>query len=170
MTTYRGPELLGENHDISGFTCGRESLDDWLQRFALLNQRASMTRTHVVTRGDTTEVVGFYSLATGGVLHEEAPSRVTKGVARHPVPVIVLARLAVHVEHQGAGLGQDMLQAALLQVATAADTVGVRALLVHAKDAEAKAYYMRYANFEPSPIDPMQLMLLMKDLRLAMGQ
>ncbi len=115
------------------------------------------------------EVVGYYSLATGGVDRQDAPPRVTKGTPNHPVPVIILARLAVHADHQGRNLGRHLLRDALLRVANAAEEIGVRALLIHAKDDDARDFYLAQAEFEPSPVDPLQLFLLMKDLRKALA-
>ena len=105
-------------------------------------------------------VVGFYSLAVGSV----APEAVPKGLARHPVPVMILARLAVDKEHQCKGLGQALLKDALLRTAQAADIAGIRCLLVHAKDAAAQRWYEFY-EFEPSPTDPYHLFLMLKVLK-----
>lgn len=165
MTTYAEPLRLAPRHDVTGFRCGRQPLDDWLKRYSLINQHSGMTKTFVATADETDQVIGFYSLATGGVEHQEAPQRVTKGVPRHPIPVIILARLAVHEDHQGIGLGRALLRDALVRVANAADEIGIRALLIHAKDDEARYFYLAQAEFEPSPIDPLQLFLLLKDLR-----
>lgn len=111
------------------------------------------------------QVLGYYALSTGGVDHADAPTRVIKGVARHSIPVVILARLAVHEGHQGQRLGHALLRDALLRVLTASDEVGIRALLIHAKDDAAKSFYMSFGEFEESPTDPMHLYLLMKDLR-----
>jgi GNAT superfamily N-acetyltransferase len=165
VTTYLEPVRLSPDHDVSGFRCGRQPLDDWLKRYSLINQHAGMTTTFVVTVDGTDEVVGFYSLATGGADHHDAPARVIKGVPRHPIPVIILARLAVHEDHQGQRLGRGLLRDALVRVSNAAEEIGVRALLIHAKDEEAREFYLAQAEFEPSPIDPLQLFLLLKDLR-----
>jgi len=108
-------------------------------------------------------VLGYCSLAAGAVLHDEATVRVKKGLARHPIPVIVLARLAVELSIRGKGVGSAMLKDALMRTARAADTIGARALLVHAKDDEAKEFYQHFM-FEPSPRDPYHLLLIMKDL------
>jgi GNAT superfamily N-acetyltransferase len=170
VTSYREPVRLSPEHDVSGFRCGRQPLDDWLKRYSLINQHAGMTTTFVATADDANEVVGFYSLATGGVDHPDAPARVRKGVPRHPIPVIVLARLAVHEGHQGQRLGRGLLRDALVRVSNAADEIGVRALLIHAKDEQARDFYLAQAEFEPSPIDPLQLFLLLKDLRKSVSQ
>jgi len=155
-------QALGPHHDCESFDCGVENLNDWLKRFAAGNQRADFTQTYVVCKGDL--VVGYYALAAGSVEPTHAPRRISKGLPRLPVPVILLARFAVDQTEQGAGLGAALLKDALLRVAAAADTIGARALLVDAQDIRAKAFYERY-GFEESPVDPLQMFLLMKDLR-----
>jgi len=112
--------------------------------------------------------VGYYRLAVGAVEHADAPSRVGKGLARHPIPVMLLARLAIDRSEQGKGLGKGLLKDALLRTDRAAEIAGIRALLVHAKDEEARAWYARF-DLEPSPTDPYHLFLLMKDLRALLG-
>lgn len=160
---FSAVEKLSANHDIDRFDCGKEPLNRFLQRHALTNQAANAARTYVVC-GEGNRVVGYYSLAVGAVEHGSAPRRVTRGLARHPVPVMLLARLAVDRTVQGSGLGKAMLKDALLRTAQAAQIAGIRALLVHAKDDEAKAWYERF-DFESSPTDPYHLFLLMKDIR-----
>lgn len=156
-------EAISESHDVSRFDCGgHESLNDWLKRFALPNLKNESARTYVVHRKQS--VVGYYSISTGSVSVEEAPARISKGLARHPIPVILLARLAVDRHEQGTGLGKGLLKDALQRIAQAADIVGARAVLVHAIDEPAKQFYLHF-GFEPSPIHDLQLMLLMKDLR-----
>jgi GNAT superfamily N-acetyltransferase len=154
---------LAPEDDVEDFSCGQPDLDDWLKRFALVNQRSGMA-TVFVTLSDG-KVVGYYALATSGVERANAPGRITKGVPAHPVPVILLARLAVDSSIQKKGLGGALLRDALMRVANAAEEVGVRALLIHAKDDNARDFYMSCAEFEPSPTDPLHLFLLMKDLR-----
>jgi len=156
-------EKLGAEHDTGPFDCGKEALNRFLKRFALVNQKAHAAQTYVACRPRRV-VVGYYSLAVGSVEHAEAPKRVAHGLAKHPIPVMVLARLAVDRAMQGQGLGQALLKDALLRTAQAADIAGIRALLVHAKDDEARAWYARF-DFEPSPTDPHHLFLLMKDLK-----
>ena len=156
-------ETLDETHDVASFECGKELLDRFLKRFALANQRADSARTYVVCRGAT--VVAYYSLAAGAVEHADVPIRVGKGLARHPVPVMLLARMAVDRTQQGRGIGRALIKDALLRTAAAADIAGIRALLVHAKDDEALAWY-EALEFEPSPTDSYHLFLLMKDLRV----
>ncbi len=160
-------EKLNNSHDIDPFDCGKEPLDRFLKRHALVNQKASSAQTYVVCRGGW-RVVGYYSLAVGAVEHADAPERIGKGLARHPIPVMLLARLAIDKSEQGRGLGKALLKDALLRTAQAADIAGMRAMLVHAKDDEARAWYESF-DFEPSPTDPFHLFLLMKDLRALLG-
>jgi GNAT superfamily N-acetyltransferase len=137
-------------------------LNDWLRRFALTNQQNDSARTYVFHRAN--RVVGYYSLLAGSVRKEESPARIAKGLAKHPIGVILLARLAVNRNECGAGLGKTLLADALARALTAADAIGARAILVHAIDEEAASFYKKF-GFEASPLDPKQLMLLMKDLR-----
>ena len=162
MDTISGPEPLSAAHNVGDFDCGKPELTEWLRHHALQNHQAGASRVYVLHRSG--RVVGYYALAAGSVELEEAPTRVKKGLARHPIPVILLARLAVDASEQGRGLGAALLMEALNRIASAADEVGARAALVHAKDDDAKAFYQRY-EFEPSPTDPLHLFLLMKDLR-----
>jgi len=159
-------EAISELHDLSRFDCGtHESLNEWLKRFALSNQRNESARTYVVHRNGS--VAGYYSVSAGSVSVEESPARVVKGLARHPIPVILLARLAVDKNEKGTGLGKALLKDALARIAQAADIVGARAVLVHAIDEQARKFYEHF-DFEPSPVHELQLMLLMKDLRKAL--
>lgn len=163
MSGFSVPRRLEAKDDVDEFSCGQPDLDDWLKRFALINQRAGMT-TVFVTLSDP-KVVGYYALATGGVERADAPDRIIKGVPAHPIPVVLLARLAVDSSVQGKGVGRALLRDALIRVETAAEEIGIRALLIHAKDDQAREFYMKNGEFEPSPTDPLHLFLLMKDLR-----
>lgn len=155
-------EKLAKDTDLGSFDCGNPALNDWLKRFALVNQQSDSSQTYVVRRGNC--VVGYYSLAVGSVRPEESPVRIAKGLARHPIGVILLARLAIDKQEQGTGLGKALLKDALIRIEAAADTVGVRAVLVHAIDQNARRFYEHF-GFERSPVDPFQLLLLMKDIR-----
>jgi GNAT superfamily N-acetyltransferase len=158
-------ERLTKDHDSSAFDCGKPSLDVWLKRYAFQNQQNDSARTYVAARDG--KVVGYYSLTAGSVLREGAPARVAKGLAAHPIGVILLARLAVDRSEQGTGLGKTLFVDALTRAVAAASEIGARAILVHAIDEDAVAFYKKF-GFEPSPIDPRQLMLLMKDLRVTL--
>ena len=162
---YRRPEPLGKHHRLDDFDCGEPALDDWLKRHALSAQASGSARVFVTTVDDRETVVGYYALAAAQVAPEEATARALKGQPRaRPVPAILLARLAVDREHQGAGLGRSLLQDVLLRCVEAADAIGARVLLVHAKHDAAKAWYGQF-GFEESPTDPLHLMMLMKDVR-----
>jgi GNAT superfamily N-acetyltransferase len=160
-------EPIDSQHRVEDFECGVPELTDWLRRFALASHRGDSARVYVVHRDH--RVVGYYALATGAVVKDEAPERIGRGLANHPVPVILLARLAVDQTEQRRGIGRLLLRDALLKVAEAADLVGARALLVNAKSTEARDWYQGLVEFDSSPVDPLQLMLLMKDLRRALG-
>lgn len=159
-----GVESLTADHVLTSFDCGKPPLNDWLLRFALLNQRSDAARTYVIHRRG--QVAGYHSLAAGSVRKDESPARIAKGLANHPIGIILLARLAVDKNAQGAGLGKALLADALARANQAAEVIGARALLVHALDDEAAAFYAKF-GFEHSPLDPKQLMLLMKDVRAA---
>jgi GNAT superfamily N-acetyltransferase len=157
-----GTEPLIRDHDLSRFDCGKPALNDWLSRFAWQNQQSDSAKTYVASRGK--RVVGYYSLVASSVSKKDAPLRIAKGLANHPIGVILLARLALDLTEKGHGLGKALLKNALIRTAQAAEIVGVRSLLVHAIDDEARRFYLHF-NFEPTPVDPMHLMLLIKDLR-----
>lgn len=159
---YAPVRKLAVTDQVNAFDCGQAALNQFLQRYALVNQKANSAQTYVCCQADV--VVGFYSLAVGSVGPEAAPSRVMKGLARHPVPVMILARLAVDSEHQRKGLGQAVLKDALLRTVQAADIAGIRCLLVHAKDDTARQWYESW-EFDPSPTDPYHLFLMLKDLK-----
>lgn len=155
-------EKLAAHHNVSSFDCGNTSLTEWFKRFALLNQRNDSARTYVLLRSGV--IRGYYSVTAGSVRIEESPARIAKGLAKHPIGVILLARLAVDLPEQGTGLGKVLLFDALERSIAASDAIGARAVLVHAIDDSAAAFYKKF-GFEESPVGPRQLMLLMKDLR-----
>lgn len=158
---YSRPEPLRGKHYLADFSCGEVSLDNWLHRYSRHAEAAGSARVFVTTDG--TAAVGYYALTVGQVEPSVAPPRLLKGQpARRPVPIAVLARLAVDRDHQGRGLGRSLLQDALLRTAAAAESVGIRALVVHAYP-EAREFYARF-GFEPSPTDKLHMVLLMKDL------
>lgn len=166
-SSWSRPRKLKGSDAVNDFSCGRTELDDWLHQFAFVDQQSGMTNVFVCEING--RIGAYYALSTGGVKHNDAPARITRGVAKHPIPVVILTRFAVAAEHQGVGLGRAMLRDALLRVSGAAAEIGVRALLIHAKDDDAKAFYLACAEFEESPTDPLHLFLLMKDLRKAIN-
>jgi GNAT superfamily N-acetyltransferase len=160
---FSRPEPLRGKHELEGFDCGEESLDSWLHRHARHAEAAGSARSFVTT-ADGKRVVGYYALAIGQVEPGDATDRLLKGQpARRPVPVILIARLAVERTLQGHGLGASLLQDALLRCGSVAEAVGVRAVLAHANE-HASGFYDQF-GFEASPTDPLHRILLMKDLR-----
>ena len=159
---YEPVHKLSAADSVEFFDCSQPALNQFLQRYALVNQKAGAAQTYVCCRNG--EVAGYYSLTVGSVGREKAPPRVVKGLARHPVPVMILARLAVDKVHQGRGLGRTLLKDALLRTLQVSDIVGIRALIVHAKNDAARQWYTEW-EFEPSPTDPFHLFLMLKDLK-----
>ncbi len=147
---------------VESFDCGHVALNEFLQRFALVNQRSNSSQTYASCNAG--QVAGFYSLAVGSVEPSNSAPRVIKGIPRHPVPVMILARLAIDQRYQRQGLGKALLKNALLRTVQAADIAGIRALLVHAKDEEARNWYRQW-EFEESPTDAYHLFLLVKDIK-----
>jgi GNAT superfamily N-acetyltransferase len=156
-------EKLVRTHAVEGFDCGSEALNRYLTRYAYQNQQAGASQTYVALADG--EVTGYYTLVVGQVEHDHAPERMKKGLARHPVPVMLVARLAIAPGRQGKGLGSGLLKDAMARTIQAADIAGIRAISVHAKDDEAKAFYERF-DFIPSPTDPYHLFMLLKDVRV----
>lgn len=160
--TLHGPELLGPDHVVGSFDCGKAPLNDWLTRRALANQKSGATRTWVVADRPSNRVVAYYASATASVLR----STVTRRAARNQpedIPAVLLARLAVDLEHTGQGLGAALLKHLTLKAMEVAAVVGARLLLVHAQDEEARQFYLHY-GFEPSPIDELTLMRVISDI------
>lgn len=152
---YFAPELLNATHHLDDFDCGEEALNSWLKRNALKNQQNQASRTFVICQNNN--VVGFYALAAGSVSHQF----VSGGLRRNmpdPIPVIVLGRLAIDLTHQGQKLGAALLKDAVLRASAVSQQVGVKALLVHALNDKAKAFYLNY-GFQVSPIDDLILLL-----------
>lgn len=157
---------LDRHHAVEGFACGQDDLNRFLLRFPRSNQLANPSTTYLALAGE--EVVGFYTLVVGEVAYTDAPERLTKGLARHPGPLMILARLATDHRWQGKGIGRGLLRDAMRRTLQAADIAGIRALAVHVKDDSARAFYEHF-DFLPSSADPLHLYLLMKDLRRAAG-
>lgn len=153
---------LDRQHAVDRFDCGQHDLNRFLARYALQNQLANASTTYVALSGD--DVVGYYTLVVGEVAYEDAPERLITGMARHPVPLMVLARLATDRRWQSKGIGKGMLKDAMLRTLNAAEIAGIRVFAVHAKDDNARAFYEHF-DFQPSPTDPLHLYLLMKDIR-----
>ena len=159
--TYGAAEPLDAHHVLEGFDCGNVPLNRWLSRRALANQHSGASRTWVVSDGDK-RVVGYYASATASIIRSAAIKRAARNQP-DDIPAVLLARLAIHVDHHRQGLGAALLKHFVLKALDVADLVGVRLLLAHAQDEEAKSFYLHH-DFEPSPIDDLTLMRLVQDI------
>jgi predicted N-acetyltransferase YhbS len=160
------PQPLAAHHRLEGFDCGKPLLTDWLLRHARQAQGSGSARTFVACEGD--RVAGYFSLTVGQIDTLEAPERVRRGMGQYPIPLVILARLAVDVDYQGRGLGFSLLQNAIDRTLAVAEHAGIRALLTHPLDASADAFYRRF-GFEATPDNDSQLILLLKDARRYAG-
>ena len=156
------PAPLGVEHLLEDFDCGKASLDDWLVRHARQAQASGSAKTFVVA--DDRRVAGYFSLAVGQVDSVDAPERIRKGMGPYPIPVVMLARLAVDHAYRGEGIGVGMLQDAIRRTLLIAEQAGIRAMLTHPIDVDADAFYRRF-GFVSSPVREGQLLLLLKDAR-----
>lgn len=161
----RAPEHLTPGHELAQFDSGVPGLDDWLKKRALPNELSGASRTYVLCQGSV--VIGYYALATGAVAQQQATGRVRRNMPE-PIPVMILARLAVASTHQGKGLGVGLLRDAVVRTLQAAEIGGIRALLVHAISEDARRFYER-VGFVPSPVDAMTLMVSLADAGRALG-
>lgn len=164
MTRFSDPEPLAPGHDIEGFDCGVGSLNLWLTKHASQARATGSARTFVVTDAERRRVAGYYALTGASITHVEATPRATKGMPRHPIPAVLLARLAIDKDVQGRGVGAWLLLDAMRRTMAAAESVGIRVLLVHAIDDKARRFYEHH-GFAASPTDPRNLQMLMKDIR-----
>lgn len=162
----RAPEPLNDAHQLAAFTSGGPTLDAWLKRKAQVNQASGASRTYVLCRG--ARVVGFYALAAGSVSHDLVPRKLKQNMP-DPIPVIVLGRLAIEAAEQGNGLGRALLRDAVLRITAAAHEVGIAAILVHALNDRAKAFYLE-AGFAETAAEPMTLFLRIKDAKALIGE
>ena len=164
-------EPLTAAHVLACFDCGSQAQSGWLIEHAQQAHRAGLSRVYVVRDLDDRDqrVVGYYALAAGSVAPADATPRLMAGAGRYHQPVVILTRLGVDRAVQGAGLGRALVVDALRRIATAAEVIGVRAVLIHCESDTARDFYLRLAKFEQSPTDPMHLLLLMKDLRRALA-
>lgn len=147
-------------HILAGFACGKPELDEWLLKRALINQANGATKTHVVEADG--RVVGYFALASIAIAQQNVKGRARRNMP-NPIPAVLLARFAIDQKHQGEGLGSAMLAAAIETAREAAERIGIACMIVHAKDEDARNFYIHH-EFEPSPTDPMHLILLFKDL------
>lgn len=160
--SLHGPEPLGPQHRLEGFDCGKPALNDWLLRHARQAQGSGSAKTFVVVDDD--RVAGYFSLTVGQIDTLDAPERIRKGMGQYPLPVVILARLAVSTTDQGRGIGVDLLQDAIRRTMLIAEHAGIRAMLTHPIDEDATRFYTRF-GFIASPLREQQLLLLLKDAR-----
>ena len=161
--TLCAPEPLAPLHRLDGFDCGKPALNDWLLRHARQAQTSGSARTFVVVEDDQ-RVAGYFSLTVGQVDTLEAPERMRQGMGQYPLPVVILARMAVSARDQGRGVGLGMLQDAITRTLLIAEQAGIRAMLTHPIDEEAARFYTRF-GFVASPLREKQLLLLLKDAK-----
>jgi predicted N-acetyltransferase YhbS len=160
--SLRGPEPLGVQHRLEEFDCGKPALNDWLLRHARQAQGSGSAKTFVVADDD--RVAGYFSLTVGQIDTLDAPERIRKGMGQYPLPVVILARLAVSVQDQGRGIGFGLLQDAIRRTMLIAEQAGIRAMLTHPIDEQAARFYTRF-GFIASPLREQQLLLLLKEAR-----
>ena len=161
MSGYSAPRPIHPADDLESFVNGEPTLDDYLRKRAWSNHVGGASRTYVTHRAG--RVVGYYALASASIYHPDLSGKFRRNMP-DPIPVVLLSRLAVDAEEQGRGLGKHLLRDAIIRSVAAADLIGVRAILVHALHDQARDFYLRY-DFEPSPTDPLHLLLLVKDAR-----
>ena len=162
MGEIAAPVLLSASHDTGEFCSGNNTLDDWLQKRALKNQDTGASKTFVISEVGSSRVIGYYALATGSVERNTAKGSFARAMP-HPIPVIILCRLAIDAQHQGKRLGAGLLKDAMLRTLAVAHNVGVRGILVHAISESAKRFYLKY-GFKESAIEPMTLLISTKTL------
>jgi GNAT superfamily N-acetyltransferase len=163
VARFSDPEPLGPDHILDGFDCGRASLNIWLIRYARQAAAVGSARAYVMGDSEQERVVGYYALTAAEIQREAATTRAIRGMPQYPIPVVLLARLAVDVSVACRGLGAWLLRDAMMRTLAASETIGVWAMVVHAIDEEARGFYLRN-GLEPSPTDPLHLMILIKDI------
>jgi GNAT superfamily N-acetyltransferase len=167
VSDVRRVEKLRRDHPVENFDCGREELNRYLVRYAWQNQQTGAAQTYVGIVGEI--IVGYHSLAVASMTLEDAPERQTKGLAKHPVPVMLLARIATDHRRPGQGVAKALLRDAMQRTLRASEIALIGALAVHAKDEEARHFYEHF-DFVPSPTDPLHLFVLLKDVRRMIAQ
>ena len=167
MTTrYQPPRLLEQADDVLSFACRSTAQTHWLRRFGHQAHATGTTRVFVVTPDDSAEVVAYYAWCMASISLGDAPDWLRVGAGKYPQPVALLARLGVSTSHEGQGLGAGLLADVMKRASAAGRTIGCRGLLIHAESVDARAFYLHLIpEFEPSPTDPLHLILMMKDIR-----
>jgi GNAT superfamily N-acetyltransferase len=166
LSRFREPALLTADHALAGFDCGVASLNVWLIKHAVQAAAVGSARTYVIHDDEQARVVGYHAIAAASVSQEEATTRARKGMPKHPIPAVLLARLAVDQSVSGRGLGAALLRDAMVRTISVSEELGIRVLLVHALGENARAFYERF-GFEESDSDPLNLQMLIKDLKVS---
>ena len=171
MSGYRPPVLLAASHQLNGFQCRSQAQTAWLVDMARQAHRTGTTRVFVVSPVDQPDVVAYYAWCMASVAIADLPERLRRGAGRYPQPVALLARLGVDQRHEGQGLGAALLADVITRLASLSDAIGCRALLVHAESEQARGFCEHLIpEFQPSPTDPLHLVLLLKNIRRTLAQ
>ena len=171
MPAYRLPALLRDDHVVERFTCRSPTQSRWLRFHARQSAATGTTKVFVVTPHDALDVVAYYAWCMAMLSVEEAPSRLRKGAGRYPQPMTLLARLGVHEQHEGHGLGAGLLADVISRLVALSDEIGCRGLLIHCETPEARGFYRHLIpELEPCPTDELHLVLLMKDARRTLSR
>ena len=165
---YSSSKPLDKSHDRDSFDCGVEPLNAYLKKYALQNQKKDAARTYVVTNEEN-RIVGYYTLVFGSVSQAETTSEVSSGLGKYPIPIILLARLAIETSEKGKGLGKALVRDDLLRAIRASEIAGLRAVLVHAKDEAAKNFYQKL-GFKSAPHNEFHLFMKMSDIRASLAE
>ncbi|MCB0828694.1 MAG: GNAT family N-acetyltransferase [Solirubrobacterales bacterium] len=169
MARFRGPDRLAGDHSLEGFGCGIASLDTWLIDYARTASAAGSAMTYTVFDSVQERVVGYHALTVASIAHADSTNRTRKGMPQHPIPAVLLTRLAVDESVQGQGVGAMLLDDAMRRAVSVAEEAGIRLLLAHAVNARALDFYLRF-GFESSPTDPINVQILIKDVRLSLDR
>lgn len=168
MPRFTDPERFGSDHVLSGFDCGVGSLNVWLERHARIASSVGSAKTYVITDEEQGRVVGYHALTLASIEHVDATSRAKKGMPKYPIPAMLLARLAVDESVRGKGLGAFLLRDAMVRTVAVSKEAGLRLLLAHALNEQAHTFYVKF-GFEPSPTDPMNLQIIVKDIEASLA-
>lgn len=164
--SYRLPRPLTAAHDLEGFVCASTEQTDWLAHHARQSMATGTTKVFVVTPAASGQVVAYYAWTMAQIDLADAPTRLRKGAGRYPQPIALLARLGVHRDHEGHGLGAGLLRDVIERVAALSEEIGCRGLLVHCESEQARKFYLHLMpEFESSPTDELHLVLLLKDIK-----
>jgi GNAT superfamily N-acetyltransferase len=162
---FTPPELINKNHDKNTFDCGNDSLNIFLKNYSLQNDKNNSSRTYVAGNKKDNLIIGYYTLTYGSIAYGQATPSVKKNMPQYPIPVMLLARLAVDKKYKNLGVGTGLLKDALLRTMQASEIAGLRAIITHAKDNSAKQFYLKH-GFKESPLDNYHMMISLKEIGL----